>query len=132
MGSGISNQPDLFEFYYGHFDGSSCHAKWNGNCLVVERSRGGNLPTASREVTPSEDSWNTFWNRVGEIGCPEWEPEYFSAHGCCGTTYWSVRIAKGELSISSRGANAFPGGGSLGPSMEFQRFLAAYRVLLEG
>lgn len=132
MGSGNSSQPDQFEFYYGHFDGSSCHAKWNGNSLIVEQSRGGNFSSAPRKVTPSEGSWKTFWNKIAEIGCPEWAPEYLSPHGCCGTTYWSLQIAKGELSVSSRGANAFPGGGSSGPTADFQRFLAAYRILLQG
>lgn len=58
------------------------------------------------EISPSEEVWSHFWQKVDELGVWDWNPHY---QLCCqGGTHWKVKIAYNELEIDSSGENDYP------------------------
>lgn len=128
--SGHSWHPVLFEFYYGRFSGDSCYARWDGEKILFEQTGGGNFSSGTREITPSDNEWRVFFETISFIGCTGWQSEYLSPHGCCGVTYWHLRIKYRGLLVNSRGEDAFPETSGQFDSGGFMAFLAVFRLLI--
>ncbi len=128
--SGGSWYPDIFEFYYGRFSGNSCYARWDGKMILFEQTGGGNFSRRTREIIPTETAWRVFFETISGIGCTRWQPEYLSPHGCCGVTYWHLRIKNHAFTVCSGGEDAFPETTGKSASGGFGAFLAAFRLLI--
>ena len=125
-------KPDLFEFYLGSFRGTSCYAKWTGTSLRFERTGGGNFTGSVSELFPSGGAWQRFRRDLEENGCFSWSEEYLAPHGCCGTTFWFLRIVIDGKHVETRGTGCFPPDGDPDPSAEFRAFLTAFSRLVAG
>lgn len=115
--------PSFFVFYIGGSGGPSLYLRLEGDTLICERTAGGRYSGDVLELAPGHDAWEAFFAALERIGVWDWESEYDGVHACSDVTYWHLRLEAGERTISSRGANAYPGTGADEPSESFTALL---------
>lgn len=78
------------------------------------------------QIQPSEQAWRRFWSALDRLGAWSWAPSYEGREIIiCDGPAWSVEIVWGERRLASRGESAYPPGGTLRRSREFETFVRA-------
>ncbi|WP_171899073.1 hypothetical protein [Methanobacterium congolense] len=72
-------------------------------------------------VTPSENQWTDFWDKMDDIGLWEWNEHYDLC--CFDGTQWKVQISLEDMEVESEGANDFPD--------SFMEFVGALEDLMD-
>jgi hypothetical protein len=97
--------PQEFQLGYGPFlypeEGFTIHLRAD----ILYYSPDGSKSN-EEEISPTEEEWELFWQKVDELGVWNWNPHY---QLCCqGGTRWKVKIVYNELEIDSSGENDYP------------------------
>ena len=87
--------------------------------------------TKAEVITPTESQWKAFRSSLDEIGVWNWKTTYVNPNVCDGTR-WHVVLKYDAKSISTAGANVFPGGKEPNQSPPFQKLMVAVSKLLYG
>ncbi len=121
----------FFEFYIGGSAGSPLYVKFHNGTLLCEQPSGDRFSGEVLTLAPDPGAWAAFCDAIDRIGVWNWEPEYEAPHGCCDVTYWYLRLEADGRTVSSRGADAYPGSESREPSRSFREFRRAVEQLVE-
>ncbi len=82
--------PSSLVLYLGNYTGGAFSARWNGDGLIVEETRGGNCNVTPRIISPGPERWAPFWKEIDDIGVWTGDGIYANPHGCCGVIYWQL------------------------------------------
>ncbi len=121
----------FFEFYIGGSAGSPLYIKFHNGTLLCEQPSGDRFSGEVLTLAMDPEAWAAFCDAAERIGVWDWEPEYEAPHGCCDVTYWYLRMEAAGRTVSSRGADAYPGADSLGTSRPFREFQKAVKELID-
>lgn len=127
--SGPVRLPSRLVFYLGNYTGGAFSARWNGNAIIVEETRGGNFNGTPRIISPGPEHWAQFWKEIDDTGVWAWDEVYTNPHGCCGVTYWQLVLETGTRSVSCSGEDRFPGGESPELTPGFRALVCAIKTL---
>ncbi|MDN7025263.1 hypothetical protein FGU65_10230 [Methanoculleus sp. FWC-SCC1] len=117
----------FFEFYIGGGAASPLYVKIHDGTLHCEQPSGDRFSGEVQTLAPDPGAWAAFCDALDRIGVRDWEPEYAAPHGCSDVTYWYLRLETDGCVVASCGADAYPPGGSGGPTEPFREFVAAVR-----
>jgi hypothetical protein len=100
--------PKVFEFYYKAATEPELSIKAeNGKIIPGEFNIF--YPIHDDEITPSEEEWKNFWDKMDEIGIWDWKREYPDPYAMVIDGFkWNLKIELGDKKIESSGYNVYP------------------------
>ncbi len=123
---GREHEPGRFFLGLGFADGGNEQVKWLEDRLVVKKFHSANT-TTSREVVPTREAWEAFWDRVNALGVWNWREK------CRGSSpqqsppnpsAFLLELRRGEKYVMAQGEGGCP--------ETFPAFRAALATLVTG